>query len=135
MARFKCKQCGATASSKCPSHRSVFTDNQTDAVLSYVMGHTLEHKVTELSSGDVAHDYLLRVHFKNRQTTPAGEEPPSEHEIILALWAELYQHMTKIVNSSGDENDYPTIEEWLCYHDEWEIMSGRCLFGCHVAEE
>lgn len=44
MSNIICNKCGATGNSKCPCCRSIFPDDQMDAVLSMIFKHTIKQE-------------------------------------------------------------------------------------------
>lgn len=106
--QFKCTKCGAEASSKCPSQRTVFLEDQMAAVLSNV----INFKAERLEEGP--HEGAVKVEFDALLRLDEGDDPLREMILLLTQQTESIQRAT-------------------CRH-RWEIQYGECLFGCHKAD-
>lgn len=95
--QYRCKRCSATCESKNPITRSVFLDNQTEALLS----HTLKFKIVE------EHGLCwFRVSLLVEPTTTE-----------LSGLQRLYAILRRMV--LYERTGYPSLEQYACIH-EWE---------------
>lgn len=101
MAKVICKDCGATAYSKCPYCRTVFPDNHGEAVLSHVL--KWEHK----ENGRVD---ITFISYSDKET--------KREKVIDAL-----DQLQKTIKAM-DGDFYPTIEQYSCNH-KWIFAPGE----------
>lgn len=125
MGNVVCRKCGMEASSKCPYCRSVFPENQIDAMLSVVIKHSVEI-----------------VHYEDRCPYPKRERLKiwldiHDDETEEDAWARLYYYLKNIIEpyQPGDEKysdhvKFPSLKEFCCHHG-WVFKPGqKSSIGC-----
>lgn len=114
MSAYHCKHCGATANSKCARTRTVFPDDQMDALLSHVLKYKITINLTAPRSTEVS----LFVH-----TPLEDEEGEFRSDAELVEWALI------LINGLKPEE----IKNYSCNH-EWVIDPGdECTIGCCIS--
>ena len=102
MPKVVCSECGSTGSSKCPGQRSIFSDNQQDALFGnmYFLNH----------------DDMNRPFIKQKGADDKnGSMYAARLEFLIAL-----REMLK---------DETQLKAFACYH-KWEMATEPCIFGC-----
>jgi hypothetical protein len=117
MAAYVCRICGEKANSKCVGQRSVFQDDQLEALLS----HSLKFKVTRVelpgSEGCKAATKTMVELTYLASIQDAGFELISERDSLLEMF--------KMIRGLPQE----TIDHYSCMH-QWKLMSAECDLGC-----
>ena len=107
MANIVCKHCGATGFSKCPICRTVFPDNQYEAMLSHMLKFSLDK-----DSGQVT------ITFKS---FPMDESKP----IVSA-----FIHLWKVLKRLNQHKDGLSFDKYACNH-HWIFAPGqKSDIGC-----
>lgn len=106
-----CSDCGAEAHSKCPYCRSVFPDNQMEAMLSYQLKRTMSTDELGINWLDVS------LYVGN------GTEKDN--------MATAMERLLGILSAMQDpESHYPTIAQYCCDH-RWTFKPGqKSTIGC-----
>lgn len=138
MSNVICSKCGAEASSKCPVCRTVFPENQIEALLS----HSMKFKVIRdyerggpwlqveifVGNDDTKDDYALAVEGHKRllarlQAMETKYEVPPEKPVER-------DGVKYISMGAGRGGPYPSIEQWCCTH-RWVFKPGcKSTIGC-----
>ncbi len=113
MSAFHCKYCNATAISKCSKTRTVFPDDQTDAILSNILKYNI------VRANPRAATVSLMVNVPLEKGADIDRTDPELVEWALMLINEL---------------DPKMIKAYSCNH-EWVIDEGKCMFGCCVTPD
>jgi hypothetical protein len=120
-AMYKCTKCGETADSKCVNQRSVFSTDQTASLIRQLM--TFKFKTTRevkaSPENGLDEDYVQRELIMDFTVNGSKMDDVEDLKRCLEL----------LSNRSDD-----TLRKVMCKH-EWRITSGKCMFGCCVAEE
>lgn len=103
-----CTLCGAEAYSKCPACRTVFTENQMDSVLSWILKRYIK-KEDNL--------YWLKIDYL------IGNSDISLAEALERLY-EIFKTM------EDSKSNYPTLKQYACDH-RWTMKKGEhSSIGC-----
>lgn len=102
MARVECKKCGALATSKCPYCRSVFPDNQHEAVFSHVL--------KTLDEGD---KITIKYHRYK-------EEGLTTEENVANVLESLYY----ILQMMAEQRNGMSFDGYACNH-QWSFCEGQ----------
>jgi hypothetical protein len=107
MSNVVCVDCGMEAHSKCPFCRTVFPNNQTDAMLSW----TCKHRIKEVNNFN-----WLQVEFMMR-------EDETEEDTFKRLHSLLDEMVTK-------PKEFLSLKEFCCDH-RWVFKPGeKSTIGC-----
>jgi len=116
MAAYVCKVCGEKADSKCVGKRSIFQDDEIEALLSNSLKFRVKRESVELITGktairtDVELTYLTGFDYDD-------DKVASERDSLLAMF--------KMIRRLSQE----TIDHYSCMH-KWQLVSDECDLGC-----
>lgn len=106
-----CRKCGATGHSKCPYCRTIFGDNQSEDILSWIFKRRIEKVPSKADVDENLHWLRVDLYLgsnKDGCTTEYG-----------------LTKLREILNAMEDPNDpYPTIKQYSCDH-EWVFAPGQ----------
>jgi hypothetical protein len=110
MAKIECRKCGATGNSKCPICRTVFMDDQLDAMLSHSLKRNL--KPSEYSG----HYNWLNIAWLS--------DKDDSMEVAM-------NKLREVLNRMADPDDaYPSFKQYACDHS-WQFQKGhKSEVGC-----
>ena len=111
MSSYKCDKCNAEAISKCVNQRTVFPQDQMDAMITHIMKREVDWVTDEWCT------VKLHVHVSLQDTGSQTDHSDGAVEHALIMIKEL-----------TDEQ----IHRYACMHN-WVITEGECMFGCCVA--
>jgi len=109
MARIVCSKCGAKAFGKCPGCRTVFPDNQSEAVLSHMLKFRVHDNRTEITYSEWAEDGV------------------TEEEAVARTLKRLYDTLRMMQQRKHGFS----FEGYACRHN-WVFDEGQVSdIGCH----
>ncbi len=115
MSKYHCEYCPATAMSKCAIQRTVFPDDQMDALLSHILKYKVAINLNAPGSAEVS--LFVHVPLKNISGGIRSD-------------AELVEYALILINELNPEE----IKNYSCNH-HWVInKDDECIFGCCVGQ-